>query len=523
MEPVNPVSSSSSRPSDLERPNKRPRLEPDPIHADANPGDVQAGPAPAQVVQAAAPAAPFPIPIPILVGSALVLHSIYLGRCLSHSFVMDPRHLEAYAYGFWAMLLFGYASSRQVNVIRLVQTQFPIWSSPRDMATRTLLNNGGVSAATQPDGTARGVFVDLAVVIPITEPRKTLKRRTNGLWPTANLAGKSLDWFYTNVVAKVPALEPTFVRVVGLKAPLLVELKRGPPRHASSLFSFYWRLWQLLKVAKRQAEKQAVALFGSWRYRRQDRVFIVAGSGDYFAVAQPVRAWANLRDIPANSPVDSGDAASDGQVEAADDESDSDDISDDASASTPSSIGTKSRRDRYHAQRSLLAYENCRPADIQANMAQIDILCEGLEAESEPEDGYDEYGAAIDATHHEVEVLRRKAKTQEANFNKAAQALSAFASGSNRRSARPGPQSNSTQQQTNLENKRDDAEVGFGQAARSFALVVKPVLNDTLGPFRTDDVELYHRSEAGLDSSFYETRSPQELFNDLAQPDGPVL
>nr|GAT43569.1 predicted protein [Mycena chlorophos] len=496
----NPAPSSSSRPSDSARPNKRPR--PASMEADPGPAHVQAGPVPAA-----------PIPAPILFGSMLVLQSIFLGRCLSHSFVMDPRHLETYIYGFWAMALFGYASSRQTNLIRLIQSQFPIWSSQRDLATRNLLNNGGISAATQPDGTARGVFVDLAVIIPITEPRKKLKKRTRGLWPTAGLAGKSLDWFYANVVARFPALEPAFLRVIGLLAPLLIELKRGPPRHASSLSGFYLRLCQLLEAAKEQVEKQAMALYGSWRYRSQDHVFVIAASGDYFVVGRVQRSWANFRDVP-----DDGDV--DGDV--------GDDVASDQSDGIvpvgPLDGSSQSRRDQASAAAELAAFERCRPADIQASMARIDALCEDFESESETDDECDEFGAPIDDTYTEIEELRLKAKAQEAKCRKAARALAEFDSdaGTNRRSARPATTTSRSQQKMKLQVKLEDAEEDFAQAARNFARLLKPVLNDTLGPFQVEDLELYHRSQANLDAFFYETRSPQDLFADQVQLDGPL-
>ncbi|KAF7302238.1 hypothetical protein MIND_00790800 [Mycena indigotica] len=216
---------------------------------------------------------------------------IFLGRCLSSSSSMDPRHLEAYIYGFWTMLLLRHISHER-HVIRLLQPQWPIWSSQDDNDKR-MLDMSLLSTKTTPDGGARGVYVDLAIVIVQTEPRWKVLRYAQGVISVAKLAGQTLGWFFENLYAMpmFAAFEPAFLRVVGLRAPILLELKLGPPRHSLCMADFHRKLTALLQAAKRQAEKQARALYASWRFIGQEFVITVAVAGEYMTMRRWTRKW----------------------------------------------------------------------------------------------------------------------------------------------------------------------------------------------------------------------------------------
>nr|GAT46525.1 predicted protein [Mycena chlorophos] len=434
----------------------------------------------------------------VLLGTAIALQSIFLGRCLSSSFPFDPRHMEVYTYGFWTMVLFGLAASRQTNLIRLIQPQWPIHISPRDAA---ILTNPGISARTQPDGSARGVFVDLAVSIVVTKPRVELKKRSAGDCPPKSFAARTLEWLFTNQLPKFPSLEPSFLKVWGLLAPLLLELKRGPPRHARNLFIFYKYLCRLLELAKRQAEKQALTLYGSGRYRYQTRLFAIAGAGDYFYMAEITRSWAESQNAPDDDDDGNEDEAS---------------VEDDSPPSLPQPGGQASPRDE--AMRKLQKYEGCRPSEIAKHRETIDKLWNIVVEEVKNDDQYSQDGTRLSLLSA-LATLRSTAKQAETTFLDAAQRLEDFenAEDPHRRSGRL-----HEQEKKKLKDARNAARSAFVRAASALADQVAPIQEDTLVPFLEDDIELYHRSKQPEDTgtSFYETLSPAEFFSSQVQADG---
>jgi hypothetical protein len=93
----------------------------------------------------------------------LSLHR-FLALTVSHSTTVDPRHLEHHIYPYWkadiaALLISG---DLQYSLIAL---QFPVYVSPKDRSP-----GPDDSGRTEADGEAEGVYVDIAIVMPIVQP-----------------------------------------------------------------------------------------------------------------------------------------------------------------------------------------------------------------------------------------------------------------------------------------------------------------------------------------------------------------
>ncbi|KAJ7257527.1 hypothetical protein B0H12DRAFT_1111068 [Mycena haematopus] len=144
------------------------------------------------------------------------------------------------------------------------------------------------SRRTAADGDAKGVCVDIAILLPITEPR--FPEDLGELGP--RVAGKTLAYFFNEILpALIPRISPRCVRVIGFETPVLGELKKLPPRHAMRIGSFHSSLIRLLNEAALQAEAQATCLFCSSRFGTQDEVLLLAGAGDYYQIRRVSREW----------------------------------------------------------------------------------------------------------------------------------------------------------------------------------------------------------------------------------------
>ncbi|KAJ7841288.1 hypothetical protein B0H13DRAFT_2210107 [Mycena leptocephala] len=144
------------------------------------------------------------------------------------------------------------------------------------------------SRQTAADGDAKGVYVDIAILLPISEPR--FPEDLGELGP--QVAGKSLAYFFNEILPHlIPGISPRCVRVIGFEAPVLGELKKLPPRHAMRVGSFHSSLTRLLNEATLQAEAQATCLFCSSRFGTQDEVLLLAGAGDYYQIRRVSREW----------------------------------------------------------------------------------------------------------------------------------------------------------------------------------------------------------------------------------------
>ncbi|KAJ7248551.1 hypothetical protein B0H12DRAFT_1123257 [Mycena haematopus] len=213
----------------------------------------------------------------------------FLGLAICHSTTADPRRLEHYNYTYWTGDLVSVLVRGQLKNC-LIAPQFPVYVSPKEPSNP---NDSMGSGATVADGEAQGVCVDMAIVMPIVEPRQDPAE-----WGVLaqQVAGKSLAQFFDEILPQhLPRLSPRCLWVSGFEAPLLVELKPLPNRHANGVQVFYVSLISLLWEGALQAEAQAICLFCSSRFATQDVALIVSGAGDYYRIRLVTRNWSSSK------------------------------------------------------------------------------------------------------------------------------------------------------------------------------------------------------------------------------------
>ncbi|KAJ7764564.1 hypothetical protein DFH07DRAFT_811647 [Mycena maculata] len=207
----------------------------------------------------------------------------FLALAICHSSAADPRRLEHYNYTYWTAEAAAFLVRGHLKHC-LVAPQLPIYVSPKESVSA----DADTSRQTAADGDAKGVCVDIAILLPITEPR--FPEDLGELGP--RVAGKSLAYFFNKILPHLmPGISPRCVRVIGLEAPVLGELKKLPPRHAMRIGSFRFSLIRLLNEATLQAEAQATCLFCSSRFGTQDEVLLLAGAGDCYQIRRVSREW----------------------------------------------------------------------------------------------------------------------------------------------------------------------------------------------------------------------------------------
>ncbi|KAJ6537459.1 hypothetical protein B0H10DRAFT_2142185 [Mycena sp. CBHHK59/15] len=208
----------------------------------------------------------------------------FLGLAVCHSTTADPRHLEHYNYTYWTGDVAALIVGGQCKYC-LIAPQFPMYVSPKEPSRPDATFGSGVTDA---DGEAEGVYVDIAIVMPIVEPRDPEEL---GVLAT-QVAGKSLYQFFDKIVPqRLPGLSPRCLWVSGLEAPFFTELKPLPSRHVGGIESFWSSLTRLLRDGALQAEAQALCLFCSSRFGTQEDVVILTGAGDYYRIRRVTRAW----------------------------------------------------------------------------------------------------------------------------------------------------------------------------------------------------------------------------------------
>ncbi|KAJ6622185.1 hypothetical protein B0H10DRAFT_1788483, partial [Mycena sp. CBHHK59/15] len=177
---------------------------------------------------------------------------------------IDPRHLEHQNYTYWTGDI---APSWSVGSSNTASSrpQFPIYVTLKEpFNADTSIGSG----RTEADSDAEGVYVDIAIIMPIIQPRYVEELGAVG----EELTNKSLHDFFENFLPqKLPELSPRCLWVSGLKAPLVGELKPGPTRHADKIDSFY-------------AEAQGLCLFCSWRFATQEEALLLARAGDCYRI-----------------------------------------------------------------------------------------------------------------------------------------------------------------------------------------------------------------------------------------------
>ncbi|KAJ7725586.1 hypothetical protein B0H14DRAFT_2410558 [Mycena olivaceomarginata] len=209
----------------------------------------------------------------------------FIGLAVCHSTTIDPRHLEHYNYTYWTGDIAALIVDGKLRCC-LIAPQFPIYVSPRE-ALRPDTSFG--SGNTLPNGEAHGVYVDIAIVMPIVQPRHVEELGAFG----KELKGKSLRNFLDDFLSKNPTLSPRCLWVSGFVVPLIAELKPGPTRHADKIDGFYASLSGRLRAGMRQADSQAICLFSSWMFAIQNEIILIAGAGENFRLRRVTRDWAD--------------------------------------------------------------------------------------------------------------------------------------------------------------------------------------------------------------------------------------
>ncbi|KAF8128470.1 hypothetical protein K438DRAFT_1888449 [Mycena galopus ATCC 62051] len=205
----------------------------------------------------------------------------FLAQTVSHSTTVDPRHLEHHTYPYWTADFAALIVSGDLRY-SLIAPQFPVYVSPKDPSP-----GPDDSGRTEADGEAEGVYVDIAIVMPIVQPRYADELGTIG----QKLVGQNLSQFFDEFQPHLQGFSPRCLWVSGHEAALLGELKPGPTRHTRRIESFLSDLNTLLRDATLQAVAQALCLFCSWRFGTQDEVLLLAGAGAYYRIRRVTRSW----------------------------------------------------------------------------------------------------------------------------------------------------------------------------------------------------------------------------------------
>ncbi|KAJ7928172.1 hypothetical protein B0H13DRAFT_1007176 [Mycena leptocephala] len=203
----------------------------------------------------------------LLVGACITIQG-YFVLVICHSTTIDPRHLEHHTYTYWTGNFTALIVRGKLKYC-LIAPQFPIYVSPKEPLDP---DTSFGSDRTDADGEAQGVYVDIAIVMPIVQPRYVEELGPIG----KELNNKSLHHFLdTFLPPKLPGLSPRCLWVSGFEAPLVGELKPGPTRHADKIDPFYVDLVRLLRQGVLQAEVQRLCLFCSWQFTTQEDALLL--------------------------------------------------------------------------------------------------------------------------------------------------------------------------------------------------------------------------------------------------------
>jgi hypothetical protein len=206
--------------------------------------------------------------------------SVYLAIKLAKSVVFNVRKTEDSSYGIWANQ---FIQLLEANLdIFVINPQLNIYSSSQAV---------GMSGTADPDATfattadpeARGVYPDLAVVVPRPLPENELP---NSRSPSDLPKEEVLRNFFTSFSdTEFHAWSPEEAKIFiwACTVPLIAEIKPPPSRHPADLEEFVFNRDSLMIAATDQAMSQALCLFATPRFCMQDRVLIIAACGDIYA------------------------------------------------------------------------------------------------------------------------------------------------------------------------------------------------------------------------------------------------
>jgi hypothetical protein len=161
-------------------------------------------------------------------------------------------------------------------------------------------NAGNISLDTIPDNKARGVYVDLSILLP----------------RAVYSDGSSTVWNLQSFLSRVSHISKMHreVRIESLDVSLLLELKRPPPRHLGSVLSLLRQVIKSLRNGQHQAMQQAHCLFSSPKYAKQKSVMLIAATGEWWTFSQRSRKdfrYHGAFEMPLGGPPDDDDEPDD--------------------------------------------------------------------------------------------------------------------------------------------------------------------------------------------------------------------
>lgn len=165
-----------------------------------------------------------------------------------------------------------------------VAPQFAIYTSRNDVS---LPVDPELSVQTAADSAATGVYVDVAIVLPVVvldDPEATRDEAPR----------RTLETLLANACRSGDDFQPRRACLIALYVPVLMELKPGPPRHLKNLADYVNQIIRSTQAAQAQAVDQSICLFASCRFSKQSTVRLAAGPGDYYSVCLYTRGQATI-------------------------------------------------------------------------------------------------------------------------------------------------------------------------------------------------------------------------------------
>ncbi|KAL1730189.1 hypothetical protein EV714DRAFT_272965 [Schizophyllum commune] len=176
------------------------------------------------------------------------------------------------------------------NVPIALYPQAEIYYSRKDRGAH--IDDPNASNLTQADGSARGVRVDLLIVLHHPGVRKGTSHPLLPKDTTTTTINKLLAFICDPTKPRIDSFDPTKYNVLQLAYTdilAFIELKPPVPRHCD--ISDYVAFVSLEQDwAQRQAEYQFLCAMRSWRYRHSPSAWLIAGSGDLITVRYITRA-----------------------------------------------------------------------------------------------------------------------------------------------------------------------------------------------------------------------------------------
>ena len=200
---------------------------------------------------------------------------LLLALAFVHSSRFNTRRTENSGYGLWSIVFLGLI--RDHLDLFIPCPQFGLYLSPKEKEFYDSLgdedNTGNISLDTIPDNKARGVYVDLSILLP----RAVYSDGPSTVW-------QNLQSF----LSRVSHISTTHreVRIESLDVSLLLELKRPPSRHLGSVLSLLRQVIKSLRNGQQQAMQQAHCLFSSPKYAKQKSVMLIAAAGEWWTFYQ---------------------------------------------------------------------------------------------------------------------------------------------------------------------------------------------------------------------------------------------